>query len=55
MIVSYFGDARFYVNDNGQPEVRASEHLIGNIYPGTLIYLTVPINIPEADEEDLEW
>jgi len=57
MVVSNFGEAMFWLDrTTNSAEVFTSREPISKIYPGTLIYLTMPTTaMPNMDNEDLSW
>ena len=57
MIVSYFGEARFWIDKTTSTmKVSTPKSPITQVYPGTLIYLTIPtIPRPDMEDEDLSW
>jgi|GEM_PF-790386 len=53
-IVSGFGEARFF-NSDGNCKTDAPLNDFKEVYPGTLIYLTMPAKLTRGETEDLEW
>ena len=54
-IVSWFGEADFYRRDDSTLRAKFPLFDIIDCYPGTLIYLTMPVTIETDELEDMQW